>query len=492
VPVTIALRFPWGRVHATPWERSANEAEPEWPLSTWRLLRALYSVWRFRCPEIDGGAVERVLGALVAPPSYRLPPHTTAHTRHYFPDATHRSGQSGATDKVFDAFIVIPTDEAVQLHWASVDLDPEATDVLARLLAELPFLGRAESLCEASIIDAPGDGDWIAPLATEEGSMDRRRPVSVLTPAAPLDLPRLLATTRQVRAARFTDPPGSRRVPYPMPVRHEARESPRRPATPRPTIVVLGVQANAPPSVTASLVMCELLRLCLQSKFGRLTGGAVSPTLSGKRHDGERRLDQHSHAHYLALPSASNARFIGRFVIWAPEGLGPEEVRAITMLRELKPGARAIADGGKELREVRVRLEAIGGPELLGAGLAARASVWRSVTPFITGRNMGDSTRRRLKDATDPWLGFLAAEVQREAELRGLQPVRVVPRLRREDGSSWLAFRRHRAFKSERLASAPRGCGFDLEFSEPVSGPIALGAQSHFGLGLFLPVVERR
>jgi CRISPR-associated protein Csb2 len=30
--------------------------------------------------------------------------------------------------------------------------------------------------------------------------------------------------------------------------------------------------------------------------------------------------------------------------------------------------------------------------------------------------------------------------------------------------------------------------GFELEFAEPVQGPIALGRNSHFGMGLFLPV----
>jgi CRISPR-associated protein Csb2 len=30
--------------------------------------------------------------------------------------------------------------------------------------------------------------------------------------------------------------------------------------------------------------------------------------------------------------------------------------------------------------------------------------------------------------------------------------------------------------------------GFELEFAEPVQGPIALGRNSHFGMRLFLPV----
>ncbi len=486
MPVTIELRFPWGRVHATPWERSANEAEPEWPPSTWRLLRALYSVWRFRCPQLDSAVVERVLSALAAAPTYRLPPHQVAHTRHYFPDPSHRSGESGATDKVLDAFVVIPPDEPVLVHWAEANLDDEARMALAMLLAELPFLGRGESLCDAALGTGPyGREGWIGPLADGE-TLDDRREVGVLVPEAPLDVPRLLATTKQVRALGFADPPGSRRVRYGQPVEARVGAKPRRRSGPRPTIAVLAVSGSVLPQVTASLGMCELLRMAVQDKFGDIPRRSSSSTLSGKA-DGAKRLDQHAHAHYLALPRGNpEGRLIDRFVIWAPEGLQEDEVRAVTALRELNPGRRAQVDGGKDLRRVHVRLEALGGPQLLAGELTGPETRWRSLTPFITSRNINDATKRRLKDDDDPWLSFLTQEVRREASLRGLGPVEVRLRLA-APGRSWLSFRRHRAFKPEKLALSPRGAGFDLIFAEPVQGPIALGAQCHFGLGLFVP-----
>ena len=37
---------------------------------------------------------------------------------------------------------------------------------------------------------------------------------------------------------------------------------------------------------------------------------------------------------------------------------------------------------------------------------------------------------------------------------------------------------------------AKRGYWFRITFSKPVSGPIALGHSSHFGLGLFVPVPD--
>ena len=40
MPVSVALTFPGGQFHATPWGHHVNEALPEWPPSPWRLLRA--------------------------------------------------------------------------------------------------------------------------------------------------------------------------------------------------------------------------------------------------------------------------------------------------------------------------------------------------------------------------------------------------------------------------------------------------------------------
>ena len=37
--------FPFGRYHATPWDRAANDGSVEWPPAPWRILRTLYVVW---------------------------------------------------------------------------------------------------------------------------------------------------------------------------------------------------------------------------------------------------------------------------------------------------------------------------------------------------------------------------------------------------------------------------------------------------------------
>ena len=42
--VTIEFHFVAGRFHATPWDRHVNEGAVEWPVSLWRILRALIAV----------------------------------------------------------------------------------------------------------------------------------------------------------------------------------------------------------------------------------------------------------------------------------------------------------------------------------------------------------------------------------------------------------------------------------------------------------------
>src|SRR4029079_16989800 len=99
--VTLQLRFPAGRYHATPWGRHVNEGVPEWPPSPWRLLRALVAVWRRTCPDLPEAQVRRILEVLLQPPHFQLPAFTVAHTRHYMP--WEKKGPDDRT-LVFDTF----------------------------------------------------------------------------------------------------------------------------------------------------------------------------------------------------------------------------------------------------------------------------------------------------------------------------------------------------------------------------------------------------
>lgn len=155
----IELRFPAGRFHATPWGRHVNEGAVEWPPSPWRLLRALIATWhlknktRARDDTILRTLVTKLAGAL---PVFQLPRASAGHTRHYMPI---NEGKNEKRTKVFDTFL--HPAGAVRIVW-DVDLEKDERALLAAMLINLGYFGRAESLVEATLLS---DSEIIEPNA---------------------------------------------------------------------------------------------------------------------------------------------------------------------------------------------------------------------------------------------------------------------------------------------------------------------------------------
>jgi CRISPR-associated protein Csb2 len=139
--------------------------------------------------------------------------------------------------------------------------------------------------------------------------------------------------------------------------------------------------------------------------------------------------------------------------------------------------------------ELQLLLLGFGYPEHFpDAAVTQPARVWRSATPFIATRHYKERGTKR-----DTFPGHQLAEMNLREELarRGLPaPVRVTPlkELVLPGGRplNWRDFRQQRVFGDGRRG-ADFGKGFEIEFAEPVSGPLALGYACHFGLGLFVP-----
>src|SRR5262249_57986891 len=90
------------------------------------------------------------------------------------------------------------------VRW-DANLDTGQRSVLAKLAELLPYLGRAESVCEARLLDKDPvpDETWWRPGA--EGARTTR----LLAPARPVRRAALEVTTVQVRKMRRTQPPGT-------------------------------------------------------------------------------------------------------------------------------------------------------------------------------------------------------------------------------------------------------------------------------------------
>lgn len=464
---TLVVSFPWGRYHATPWGRGVNEGAVEWPPSPWRILRALYATWKTRAPHLAEESVHGVLDLLTAAPEYLVPIYAEAHTRHYYPD------EKDGTDKTFDAFVVIERNANLVVRWP-VELEPQQRQVLGEIVDQISYLGRADSLCVARLLANEGVLDEsgmrkCTPASVAEGSGLGMSRLALLVPDSPLDVQALTLRSADLKKMRRIDPPSASRVSYLCP-------QPATPVSARPqvhrnrvTAVRWAISSTAHPSVHAAVAMAEALRQASLSASGRKGSARPSPLLAGKDPDGV-RLRGHQHAHFFAFaadPARTGGGRLDTLLVWVPGGLSQDDLSALDSLRRL--GGRSFIS---DFRPCGLGLEGYGPIEGVAPELVGPASVWTSFTPFAPPRH----GRRH-----SAWDAHVVQQVEEELDRRGKPSPESIELIR----GGWLGFRRHRL--NEHLADARRAFGVRIKFSEPVSGPLALGALSHFGLGLMVP-----
>lgn len=482
--VDLVLRFPLGRYHATPWGSNVNEGAVEWPPSPWRLLRALYATWRNRVPELDADVVHGLLDQLAEPPFYLLPPHRASHTRHYFPAADHLDGVKTSTTKVIDGFVSVSPDDELVVRWAT-DLPAEKAHAMRELASQLSYLGRAESVCDATVsFDiSTVTGRVCAPLPVDSGAAG----IDLLVPDRPLDIAALTITTTVMRnTLRRREPPGSHRVRYPMPLEDPHRHVDRRRTRVRPTAVRWSIATPAKPARTAALAWTDTLRSTALNRYRGRDDRSVPPMLSGL-FDDPRQGREHQHVHWLAF---GDDRLLTTLVAWCPDGFDDDMLEALSLIERLsKPGI-------SDMRPSALGLEGWGAVASIASELIGPSATWESITPFAPSRHphkvafadhVVESVKHELR-----WRRSANRQrsVSQELDWReGPEPVveLLEPKDRKHE-PAWAAYRTHRP-SGERLEHARRATGVRLCFPEPVTGPIALGALSHFGLGLFGPVV---
>jgi CRISPR-associated protein Csb2 len=214
--------------------------------------------------------------------------------------------------------------------------------------------------------------------------------------------------------------------------------------------------------------LTEALRLAERFRAAALkrAHGASAATVLALRGrvEGQAPAEGHRHAHYLPTDEDGDHR-IDHLTVWCPAGLDSDARRAldIVTLRSWAfdhPVTFVLLD---ELQD-----EPSTGP--VGEG-----RTWRSHTPFVPTRH----PKRRTGRVVDGVGDVLCLELSR----RGFpMPVACI---RLQAGQAhWAAFRRTRDRQPRPTTGA---VGFELEFDQVVRGPLALGRNSHFGLGLFLP-----
>lgn len=228
------------------------------------------------------------------------------------------------------------------------------------------------------------------------------------------------------------------------------------------------LQSGVRPPVTETLELAERVRRKLMGIHARIAGDPVrvSWKFSGKDAAGK-PLDGHRHA-YILPQDRDGDGWLDHLVVATREKLDRQEVLALDRLESVWQ-----ADGRPDIRFLPIQwgtLAELFPPVQPGTRLV-------SATPFVPPRHY----RRGRGDFTE----WLAGEVRREAANHGLPPpaaVRLLPSLETgRRGVRWLEFRRNRKDDAPQI-----GYGFEIEFAEPVAGPVALGYGAHFGLGQFV------
>lgn len=222
-------------------------------------------------------------------------------------------------------------------------------------------------------------------------------------------------------------------------------------------LLIFSLESSVRPLLADALVVCEAFRRRLLGVAGRRLGAhAIPPRLSGRTPDGKRLEEDHSHIHFLA--ASTDGREIDTVGAWCPAGLTALDQSIVrgTTLPPLLGSAILLRETDRD---------PFSGPALR----------FRSSTPFLPVRHP-KSRRGTVIDTP-------AEQVARELERRGFASVERILSLE----GPWQTFRIVRQ-RRQGAFTYLGAYGFELEFAEPVRGPIALGRNSHFGMGLFLPM----
>lgn len=538
--IGLAVSFPGGRFHATPWGRHVNEAAPEWPPSPWRILRAIVATWKRKLDNDAGCAhqiVEGLIRKLAAPPLFVLPPAALGHTRHFMPWF-----KKGPTDRtmIFDGFVTLDKNHPVICLWPELELDQQESDVVDKIISNMGFLGRSESWTEARVLTdeeaaiALSDVNCMPvidnydkskfdtvrvlcaePVTAFENSYTPKHTRTegrgktkqmIITPLYDPDW-HLCMETLELQGKCWSNAPGScwetylrRKDCFAIQSRRSRTVTPRL----RPTMARFAVDATVLPLVEDTLRIAESARRTAMGHFRRieemrLYQGNVpadaplprSEVFSGKDEQST-PLDGHPHAYYLPTDEDGDGR-IDHLTIIAAMGFGPAEVKALDRMNLLK------RDDGDPLNLMLIALGQ--SSEILAPNVTGPSRVWISATPFIVTRF--PKARGQKKDLSE-LLGLenqrafarqvLIEEIRRSyPDLAELVKVEYLNEEHRcgSHGLRPVQFKRYRQKHSDDGGRRPAGV-FRIVFPEALHGPICLGHSSHFGLGLFVPETPGR
>ena len=243
--------------------------------------------------------------------------------------------------------------------------------------------------------------------------------------------------------------------------------------------------------LTRALPVSEICRAALMAIYGELfpraNGMRGQSAIFGGKDAAGVPLHGHAHAHFFMTDEDADG-LLDHLTVFASGGFDACHQAALGGLHRLW-----LPNG---IDFLKAELGGLGRAEEMAAGPLGKSCVWESATPYLATRfGKGRSAARRVHP-TELAKADLAAQVANFAAGRGVgvevigEGQRAAPAgLRGASGPGPRDFTRSRLRRQDN--GGLRACGyFRVEFSGPVSGPLALGHNSHFGMGLFVPAGE--
>lgn len=543
--ITIQLKFPTGKWHATPWGRQVNEGAVEWPPSPWRILRALLAVWHHKHFDVSEEQMRTLIDALAEEmPVYQLPITSAGHTRHYMKakPKRHKSPEKdhpgGKPEMIFDAFYSISPNERVLVHWPNTTLSNEQLALLDSLLRSMSYFGRAESWVEASLSEwegipnavplnghevtqrqelshllAPGSieeySDWRSTHVEDQQQKRLRekqaaaeakgkptdkikltkKDLEKIDASVPEDLfASLHMETSELRKSGWNRPPASEWVRYVVDKQENERVTSPKGTVDCHMVARFAIASAVRPKLTDAVFIGERVRTSLL-KISNGDGVFV-----GRNSDNE-PAKGHMHAHYLCESNDDHQGRVTHLSVFAPDGLNHTAEEAVRRFR------KAWGKGGHDLQFVLI---GIGAPKDFGGSnekagqspMFATSETWTSRTPFVP----ADQLRRKynVANANDRQMyekdlfriirkefarrPWLEAYADKLESVTWLGPQTELGNTK----TSWLKFHQRRT-KGGGQRGNTSGVGVKLQFNTAIRGPIAIGYGSHFGLGVFVP-----
>lgn len=510
----LVVRFPLGTYHA---QSVGSFGDPEWPPHPVRLIAALVAA-AASLPETASGPARAAIATLSAcpdPPAILAPRVADAlqadgrkivsafrgaaqwaprnhelpelRPRGVYPRVLDRVAAKRGLAEVHKGGVAVG-EQPLVFSWP-VQLDDDEQTSLARAADEITVLGTSHSPVVVAVrqaSDAPVLSEtWMPVAAGRARSVDVRVPTAGLPAALDAWHARRAAPPKRdgrPQRAGFVAPASLGRL---QPYMHGSDLAPAPPFDPEwwgdMLVVAIDREAQIRPKAVASYSIARAVRAALLAQYDpAATTGEAPPVLRGRGED--------PHAAVVALPFVGHERADGRLLGLAI--LLPHRRRLADVLlqrRRVEHGLKALLIGDDRptigvpgIGDVRL------GPVQPGAARSAtlRTSRWRqtaarwsTVTPVV-------HSRYRRNDRPASLLEQVAADC-RDVGLPEPRAVELRRRSRFAGAPAGIA-RRH---LPDGWLPALRGPldHLDLEFDQPVVGPILLGRARHFGVGLCLP-----